>query len=157
MTLLTERERLLHLMSEYNMNAKQFAAEVEIQPGTISNIMKGRNNPSLDVMQRVLKRFPQLSPEWLIMGTGSMQRNLSNSQQTLFNDVAPLDVKPSDTMPQPVDTLSMETATPSIAADKATGMDVFTAIQTMAKPDVQPRKVKKITIFFDDGTFQELD
>ena len=65
---MNERERLLKLIADNNMSAKQFAAEVGIQAGTISNIVNGRNNPSLDVMQRVLNRFRTLSSDWLILG-----------------------------------------------------------------------------------------
>ena len=71
---MNERERLLKLIADNNMSAKQFAAEVGIQAGTISNIVNGRNNPSLDVMQRVLNRFRTLSSDWLILGVGNMYR-----------------------------------------------------------------------------------
>ena len=69
---MNERERLLQVIEAEKMNAKQFAEEVGIQAGTLSNIISGRNNPSLDVMKRVLNRFRTLSSDWLILGVGSM-------------------------------------------------------------------------------------
>ena len=69
---MNERERLEKVIEEEGMSAKQFAHEVGIQAGTISNILSGRNNPSLEVMKRVLNRFRTISSDWLILGVGSM-------------------------------------------------------------------------------------
>ncbi len=147
---MTEKERLLKIMELQEMNAKQFAEEVGIQPGTISNILKDRNKPSLDVLQRVLLRFSQVSPEWLILGTGSIYRQKSDSQQTLF-DVPPIDEQPSARgmeMPQ-VASLEIVRASHSTPVGRSAA-----ATETVA---VKPRKVKKITILYDDGTFQEME
>ncbi len=138
---MTEKERLVKLMDELQVNAKAFAEEVGIQPGTISNIMKERNKPSLEVMQRVLNRYSQVNPEWLICGTGSMWRQKGDSQQTLF-DITPTDV--SAPM-QPVE-----------AVQAAKVLTTAAPLVNIAPMNVPQRKVQKITILFDDGTFQEL-
>ena len=54
---MNERDRVLKIMQSEGMNAKQFCQEVGISQGTLSNIMGGRNKPSLDVMQAILSRF----------------------------------------------------------------------------------------------------
>ncbi len=139
---MTEKERLVKLMDELQINAKSFAEEVGIQPGTISNIMKERNKPSLEVMQRVLVRYSQVNPEWLICGTGSMWRQKGDSQQTLF------DVKPI------IEDVPMQPVQP----DYTTAMIANMPKAEVLTPQVHvaQRKVQKITILFDDGTFQEL-
>ncbi len=146
---MTEKERLLKIMELQEMNAKQFAEEVGIQPGTISNILKDRNKPSLDVLQRVLLRFSQVSPEWLILGTGSIYRQKSDSQQTLF-DVPPIE----EQQPSRVET-------PYIASPETPYKSTPTGRPTVAPSaetiTIKPRKVKKITILYDDGTFQEME
>ncbi len=157
--IMTEKERLLKLMELQQVNAKQFAEEVGIQPGTISNIMKDRNKPSLEVLQRVLKRYSQVNPEWLVCGTGSIYRQKSDSQQVLF-DMAP-SVDAGQT--------ALQTSKGNIGGQDQSFMDnrlyptdgynAQKAEKTATLPilaSVQQRKVKKITILFDDGTFQEL-
>ena len=69
---MNERDRVLQVMQSEGMNAKQFCQEVGISQGTLSNIMGGRNKPSLDVMQAILRRFRAVSCDWLIMGVGTM-------------------------------------------------------------------------------------
>ena len=71
---MNERERIEALMKALNVSARQFAAEIRVKPSTISNMMGGRNNPSYDVIKRILERYPTLNPEWLIAGRGEMWR-----------------------------------------------------------------------------------
>ncbi|MCQ2312132.1 MAG: helix-turn-helix domain-containing protein [Paludibacteraceae bacterium] len=132
---MNERQRLEQVIESEKMTAKQFAQEVGIQAGTISNILSGRNNPSLDVLQRVLNRFRALSSDWLILGVGPMYRqNGAIVEQSLF------DMRPEDT-PQ------MTAAT-----------DTQKTEQSPAPSSIQPTPVKlvdKILIFYTDGTFEE--
>ena len=81
---MNEQQRLLALMRAEGLNAKTFAEQVGISAATMSNIVNGRNNPSLEVMQKVLNRFRTLSPQWLILGVGSMYLEKSNSQGDNF-------------------------------------------------------------------------
>ncbi len=150
MTITTEKDRLVKLMNLQEMNAKQFAAEVGIQPGTISNIIKDRNKPSLEVLQRVMRRFPQVNPEWLMMGVGSIYRQNNDSQQTLF-DIAPIE----DTTQLEAEKRHQERQEREIP--KGSTLPLTAMAMMAAQPDAKPRKVKKITILFDDGTFQELE
>ncbi len=78
------REKLLNLMKEENLTSSRLAELLGIQPSGISHILKGRNNPSLDFIQKILRRFPQVNPDWLILGEGEMyrpQRETSSGQQ----------------------------------------------------------------------------
>lgn len=84
---MSESERLKAVMETAGMNAKQFAMEVGISAGTLSNIMKGRNRPSLDVMQAVLNRFRQVRSDWLILGSGSMSYGVADGVRPVAEDV----------------------------------------------------------------------
>ena len=86
---MNERERIEVLIQMLNLSARQFAEQIRIQPGTISNIMAGRNKPSLDVMQRILEKYPTLSPEWLIAGRGEMWRTVPGEDPQLFDQLPP--------------------------------------------------------------------
>ena len=72
---MSDRERIEMLIEALGISARQFADEIRVQPSTISNMMVGRNNPSLDVMKRILLRYPGLNSEWLIAGRGDMWRD----------------------------------------------------------------------------------
>ena len=130
-----ERDRLEQVIESEGMTAKQFAAEVGIQAGTISNILSGRNNPSLDVMQRVLNRFRTLSSDWLILGVGSMYRQHGEGPDNALFDIRPND--PVIPVAEPTDRRPDEVLQPVVAVP-------------------QPSKtVEKVVIFYSDGTFEE--
>lgn len=65
-------KRLDVLLKEVNLSPSQFADEIGVQKATISHIISGRNNPSLDFIQKVLDRFPEINAEWVINGKGDI-------------------------------------------------------------------------------------
>ena len=81
----SEAQRLLMVMRHEGMNLSQFAQAIGIKISSISHIVKGRNNPSLDIMQRVLRRFQYLSAEWLILGLGEPNFNVSPNSIRVVN------------------------------------------------------------------------
>ncbi|MCQ2311431.1 MAG: helix-turn-helix domain-containing protein [Paludibacteraceae bacterium] len=130
---MNERQRLQQVMEAEHMTAKQFAEQVGISAGTISNIMGGRNNPSLDVLQAVLNRFRTINSDWLILGIGSMYRpnGGQDGPQTSLFDIPPVEQHPE------------QTPAPAPAAPKA---ETTTVIE---------KKVAKIVIYYTDGTYEE--
>ena len=134
---MNERDRVLQVMQSEGMNAKQFCQEVGISPGTLSNITGGRNKPSLDVMQAILRRFRAISCDWLIMGVGTMYVSGARDEgmQSLFE-------VENEAIEAP-----KEVVKPSVVVNNSD-------ISSTAAPSIS-RKVDKILIFYSDGTFEE--
>lgn len=131
---MNERQRIQKIIDSEGMTAKQFSTELGISAGTISNIMKGRNNPSLEVMQAVLERFRTINSDWLILGVGPMYRPTGEGiQTTLF------DVKPQETASDNTPTEAKENTTAPAAT---------------VTPMIN-KTVTKITVFYSDGTFED--
>ena len=116
-------------MSSLGLNARQFAAEIHVQPGTISNMMAGRNNPSLEVMKRIMERYPTLNPEWLIAGRGVMWRTEPGKDPGLFDAQAPDPKAPS--------------ARPAQKEEEP---------QVLAAP---PKQIARIVVYYTDNTYEE--
>ena len=49
------KERIQKIMQRESMTAGMFAEKIGISPASLSHILSGRNNPSLDVMMKILK------------------------------------------------------------------------------------------------------
>ena len=131
---MNERDRVLQVMQSVGMNAKQFCQEVGISQGTLSNIMGGRNKPSLDVMQAILRRFRAVSCDWLIMGVGTMYIAGGAHEEgmlPLFDNDAQVEVPVVSAVSVPVEEKKQAMVTPA------------------------PRVVSKIMVFYSDGTFEE--
>ena len=59
-------------MRAKNITARQFAEEIGIQPSGMSHILGGRNKPSLDFVTKVIRRYPEIDANWLLLGRGEM-------------------------------------------------------------------------------------
>ena len=70
-------DRISLLIQAKNLSAAQFADEIGVQRSSISHLVSGRNKPSLDLIQKTLQRFPEVSTEWLLFGKGEMVRELN--------------------------------------------------------------------------------
>ncbi len=64
--------RILQILKEENLTASQFADVIDVQRSSMSHILSGRNNPSLDFVHKILKAFPKINTDWLMFGTGTM-------------------------------------------------------------------------------------
>ena len=64
--------RIQKIIDKQGISLNAFAQEIGVNRSTISHILTGRNKPSVEVLQKILKRFPELSSDWLLLGNGSM-------------------------------------------------------------------------------------
>ena len=64
------RDRLLYIVRTEGMSNLQFANEIGISPAAVTHILSGRNNPSLDIIAKIVSRYPQYNLRWLILGEG---------------------------------------------------------------------------------------
>jgi transcriptional regulator with XRE-family HTH domain len=158
---MTEKERIEKVMQLEKMNSAVFATAINIQGSTLSHILNGRNNPSLAVLQNILNRFPNISPEWLIMGQGTIEKSTKQSQSpTLFGfeDENNSDSDTSNIKSDKKNDLSFATIQqkndgnieiPVQNTQESTKKDFISQIKT------NPRMVSKIIIYYTDNTFQE--
>ncbi|MBR1922243.1 MAG: helix-turn-helix transcriptional regulator [Paludibacteraceae bacterium] len=144
------RQKIQKIMESENLNARQFAERVGISAGTLSNILNGRNNPSLDVMQNILNSFRTISSDWLILDSGPMYRTKGSElpQEVLF-DIRPTE---SQLMTKPTYDVTHPGKQPPVLSDKE--INVGQNIKGEQKVNDE-RKVVKILIFYSDGTFEE--
>ncbi|WP_350356613.1 helix-turn-helix domain-containing protein [Hymenobacter canadensis] len=65
-------ERIREILQSNQLTPTQFADSIGVARPIISHILSGRNKPSLEVVQKIVAAFPQLSLDWLLRGAGSM-------------------------------------------------------------------------------------
>lgn len=69
------REKLLDLMKSEGLKPSQLAEILGINPAGISHILAGRNKPGFDLIQKILRRFPRINPDWLLLDSDRMYRD----------------------------------------------------------------------------------
>lgn len=77
-------ERINKIMESEDMTPTKFADAIGVKRATLSHITSGRNNPSLDVVTKILQRFPRIDPDWLLLGKGQMIKGSRVVEPDLF-------------------------------------------------------------------------
>lgn len=77
-------ERVLEIIKKKDLTPSRFADIIGVPRSTISHIISGRNNPSLELISKISDKFPDVYIDWLVKGKGPMMR----TQTSLFEDGA---------------------------------------------------------------------
>lgn len=75
-------QRIATLIESLGMKTADFADKVGIQKSAVSHLIGGRNKPSFEVIGSMLQAFPELNPDWLILGKGDMWRKVETVLST---------------------------------------------------------------------------
>ncbi len=138
-------ERINLIIKTKNLSASQFADRVGVQRSSVSHVLSGRNKPSLEFIQKVLNKFPDIRSEWLLFGKGSMS-NTSN----LFSKV---DIKSDqDIVPEPnleTDTANIPDVIPKIAKSP------ISKHKNVLPNKKHGKRIVKIVLLFEDNSFSE--
>ena len=139
-------------MQKEEMTAGQFAEKIGLSPSSLSHILNGRNNPSLDVVMKIHKACSYVNLPWLIYGEGEMegQPEVFNSGEagisgvSLFDESAFFAHEGTD---ERENRKEMASKTPVFAPKEI----VREEIKYIEKP---AKKITEIRIFFDNGTYE---
>lgn len=71
-------DRIALVIKAKNITSSQLADDLGVQRSGVSHIMNNRNKPSLEFIQKLLKRYPEISTEWLLFGEGPMMKGFSS-------------------------------------------------------------------------------
>ena len=66
--------RLQQFLAAENISQSQFADSIQVARASVSHILAGRNKPGFDFLERMARRYPNLSLEWMISGRGKMYK-----------------------------------------------------------------------------------
>jgi len=80
--------RIIQIMQDKKMGPTQFAKLIGVKNTIISHITVGRNNPSAEVITKIVERFADIDPGWLLTGRGTM-KFVTDQSENLMNDNQP--------------------------------------------------------------------
>ncbi len=73
--------RIKQILEKEGVTAARFADNIGVQRSSISHLVSGRNNPSLEFIQKVLNFYNNINPDWLILGEGTMYRRKNTPEK----------------------------------------------------------------------------
>ena len=148
------KDRIKQLMESQHMTQKSFSEFLEKSQGTISSIFTGRTRPTLDIIEAIKTKFPEVSINWLLFGTGEMYvskpetTNESPIEMTDKHEPTLFDFNPSE------DQNSAKMQNNPDAKNSSKFLQSGNS-QAVPAPIVQtPRKIKEIRVFYDDQTWE---
>jgi transcriptional regulator with XRE-family HTH domain len=143
--------RFLQIIEAKGITAIEFAKQIGCSQSSVSNVTRGRNQPSFDMLKGIAQTFPDINLKWLITGKGNMYDSPDSPPErepTLpFRDEDATDRsinRPANRpVNRPVD-VSKKAETPPVPPSIPS--------QNVHSPD---KKVRRIILFFDDGSFED--
>ena len=161
------RDRIAKIIASEGLTASAFADKIGIQRSNVSHILNGRNNPSLELLQKILTSFPKYNTEWLVMGRGEIYRQ--PVQTSIFDVIGEpeLVIPPgyaqqavsqtdNDEPELPLESVSVETqGVPSEpVASETPPTEANAGVSAVAAQAVQrAAEVKQIVVLYTDNTF----
>ena len=132
--------KLRILMQNENLTASKLADILEVQPAAISHILSGRNKPSFELLCKLVNRFPQINPYWLL-GDAEEMHNSNAQKSTTGNSVS-----------SPGGLFDL----PQAIEEKSENYNIHESAQNRLIPQSGKNNIEKIIIIYDDQTFEEL-
>lgn len=134
-------QRLKQILDSKGLNAIEFSEQVGIQRSSLSHLFSGRNKPSIDLLMKIKRQFPDTDLEWLISGESrksELENTATKDEDAISEENKPVtNVNNLDVMPDNQDNSLLE--------------------ERDSSKDTKRRKSIKVIIFYDDGSFEEFN
>ena len=146
-------------MESEKLTASRLAELLGIRSSGISQIISERNKPSYDFLQKILRRFPNINPDWLLLDSDQMYRsgdalaasvtatantpNLETNGELGFGD---------ENFPFKTDlaTAPVQSSSANLEAVSGLGGELVQRVTSR-------RGIKRIIVLYDDLTFESYD
>lgn len=165
-------DKIKQILIDKNLSPSYFADEIGVQRSSISHILSGRNRPSFDIIQKIIRRFPDLGYEW-IMEEDTLSQGSSSFSQNYGNRPSAQSVNPSRperyvSAPPPSSTYNSPPADARLQPQRSEILSASPELDdrslhqpqaNLSSSDVTAalaeKKIERILIFFTDGSFKE--
>ncbi len=142
--------RLQQFLTLENLTSARFADIMNIQRSNVSHLLSGRNKPSWDFIQRFAVKFPNVSTEWLLFGKGKPYKEANSGQNEQNSPINSTSTPIVDDIFTPINTDPIDF---SFSGEDA---EISEAPELTSKPAaVHTKDIRRITLYYSDGTFQE--
>ena len=145
------REKLLNLMKSEQLTASKLAELLDIQPSGISHILSGRNKPSFDLVQKILRRFPRVNPDWLLLDKDEMYRAMESEPQLANQQSFPSAENSNDGFVQQSPASGMISSSENPTSSSTPAQQIAAAFAP------KNGNVKRVIVLFDDHTFESYE
>lgn len=160
------KDRIKKIMESQHMTQQVFAEFTGVGAATLSGIFNDRTRPTLNVVEQIKKKIPDISTDWLMFGTGPMYLSAgaqseaaptpssTPSSSSGGRNAASLPQEPTLDFGQPlaVPTRNQPQQQPIYNGVRNTRPEIVREeIKYIDKPQ---RRVTEIRVYYDDQTWE---
>lgn len=161
------KDRIRTILDKYQINQTEFCNKTGIKKSALSHIMSknGRGGSLSEFnIDKIIKAFPNVNKTWLVTGRGTID-DINKYEQTsmllypdneeeIRNIVKENDIKTShfERSDKPKDTIIMDFEDEQFTHD-AKNREEYRDSITINKQKEKDKKIERIVIFYNDGTF----
>lgn len=157
--------RLQQFLELENLTPARLADILGVQRSGLSHILSGRNKPGYDFIYKLLVKFPELSADWFLTGKGKPYKQrepypnppaarVTETLPNLESDGEQRDLfNASGTQPENRPLLFEKENNSAVNFDFQPDENTENAKALPSAGKI--RKIKRVTIFYDDGSFEE--
>ena len=154
------KDRIRQIMESKGMTQQVFAQFIDQSPSSLSNIFNDRTKPTLNVVEAIKKKIPDINIDWLLFGTGQMYTTSS----AVDSPASPTGVDIQNDNVEKIDPMLSFDFAPSPTAEVSNSQVLnFNSVKsTRQNPireevkiiDKPKRRVTEIRVFYDDQTWE---
>lgn len=78
------KSRISEMIEREGMTQSQFADYIGVNRPTLSHILSGRNNPSMEVVMKIHQKFPKINLYWLIDGNAPYESGVGEAYPSMI-------------------------------------------------------------------------
>ena len=145
------------IMEDQHMTQQVFADFIHQAPATLSSIFNGRTRPTLNIVEAIKSKIPDISTEWLLFGVGDMYITLPQNADQSGEMTAGVSSEPMINFDSPIS--QVPPTYPVAPSSPAYQHGVKTTRQDIVREEIkivdkEPRKVTEIRVYYDDQTYE---
>lgn len=157
-------DRIRKFMEYKGISPSELADSIGVQRSNVTHVLKSRNKPSFQFIEKMLQVYPELNAKWLLLGTGSMIETPVKNR-TLFDQLTETktvenhkDDKPETKLP-PIESPAAVSETkeiivPPITPPQTVAEKVSTDKVIQDQFFSQEKPIERLVVFFKDQTFK---
>lgn len=151
------KDRIRQIMEDQHMTQQVFADFLQQSPATLSSVFNGRTRPTLNLVESIKQKIPDINTEWLLWGTGDMY--ISHPQASDAPSSLPSG-EPQEGM------INFDSPSPQVpsSSTRQVSESPYTQSVRNTHPDLvreeikivnkEPRKITEIHVYYDDQTYE---
>ena len=138
------KEKLDILCSKYNLSASALAKTLGVEASAISHIRSGRNKPSYDFVVKILRAFPDIDPDWLLL----------DGTEILRGDASSVPLSPKSDLAAQVSLFDKEENIKILESSENAKNEITDIFST---PIRHGKRAERVIVLYSDGSFESYD